>query len=152
MALGAGVRVCGDGEGDRSEKERSDTADAVFSGEGEGHVLDDSVCSRSCDDIDCVWRAGSAVIGLLRLEDDDAALTAADAGVTVIATDVVTAGSGSLLVGVEGGSAGMCVPYCLWPDEGGTIDGMFISKTTVGYSRPCLVYTTSPTHIGPQTN
>ena len=65
----------------------------MVDGDGEGYVYGDMVASRSCEEIDCVLRACSWFIGLLRF-DDDAALTAPDAGVTVIATEVLTAGQG----------------------------------------------------------
>ena len=47
---------------------------------------------RSGDCIACVCRACKWFIGLDLVEEDEAALTAADAGVTVIATEVLTGG------------------------------------------------------------
>lgn len=86
-----GTRLCGDGE--RSDQSRSGIADAILDGDGDGYVLGETAFSKeSCCDIACVFRC-SWLAGLPRIEED-AALTAADAGVTVIATEVLTTGDG----------------------------------------------------------
>ena len=63
----------------------------------------------------CVLSALSWFLGLLRFDVEDAALTAADAGVTVIATDVLTIGSGvsgvGVVVGAAEGFGGLGVPF-----------------------------------------
>lgn len=85
----AGIPRCGDGE--RSDQLRTGTAEA---GEGDWNFCCEKLRSGLAswpNDVVCILRVCSWFRGLPRLADD-AALTAVEAGVTVIAIDVSTDG------------------------------------------------------------
>lgn len=115
IACVRGTRLCGDGE--RSDQARSGTADATLDGDGDGHVWADTIVSGGSSlwpIVVCVFRCNWLKEVLLRV-DEDAALTAADAGVTVIATDVLTNVAGRsacvVVLEVEEGLGGLDIPF-----------------------------------------
>ena len=114
MAPDAGPWLCGDAE--RSDQALCGTADAMLEVEDDGYACGDAVLSgpTSCEEIDWVRRACSWFLGLLRFEED-AELTAADAGVTVIATVVCTTGDDvsdvSVVVGVVEEGEALGIPF-----------------------------------------